>query len=159
MSGEGRDPEARIIYGLCILISVPWVVAAFVRGQDIGPGIAICMIIAALGTVGLVAEWRRRTRLPRARVVAHAEEPRTLRSQARVRDEADEVVLIVEDEPGIRQFLRATLTGEGLRVIEAKTLAEAKEHLASVRPIVVLLDLGLPDGDGLQLLRGRRPCS
>lgn len=155
MSGERRDPEARIIYGLCILISLPWVVAAFVRGQDIGPGTTICMIITALGTVGLVVDWRRRIRLPRACVVAHSAEPAKPRSQTRVPDEADDAVLIVEDEPGIRQFLRTTLTSEGLRVIEAKTLAEAKEQLARVRPLAVLLDLGLPDGDGLELLRGR----
>jgi two-component system KDP operon response regulator KdpE len=62
------------------------------------------------------------------------------------------LVLIVDDEPPIRRFLRATLATRGFRVVEAATAGEALEKLVTAPPDVVLLDLGLPDRDGLDVL-------
>jgi two-component system KDP operon response regulator KdpE len=69
------------------------------------------------------------------------------------------LVLIVDDETPIRHFLRLSLAGEGYRVIEAGTAAEALEMIAGQRPDVVILDLGLPDRDGLDLTRDVREWS
>jgi two-component system KDP operon response regulator KdpE len=61
-------------------------------------------------------------------------------------------VLIVDDEPHIRRLLRTTLDRASYRVIEAGSAREALEALAAGDPDVVLLDLGLPDRDGLELV-------
>jgi two-component system, OmpR family, KDP operon response regulator KdpE len=68
-------------------------------------------------------------------------------------------VLVVDDDPHVRRFLRAALTGHGHTVAEATTVAEALAEIARDPPAVVLLDLGLPDGDGLGVLRAIRPDS
>lgn len=157
MSEQERDPEARIICILCIVFTVPFVAAALVRRQDIGPGTTICMVLAVLGVAGLVVDWRKRVRVPRARVLRGDRESNMVAvAEDRI---ALDTVLVVEDEPAIRQFLRTTLCMQGLRMIEATTLAEGERALADVRPAAVLLDLGLPDGDGLQLLRSLRAAS
>ena len=70
--------------------------------------------------------------------------------------EAAQLVLVVEDEPPMRRFLRAALGSHGYKVIEAGTAAEASSLLKSHNPALVLLDLGLPDGDGIELPRGMR---
>jgi two-component system KDP operon response regulator KdpE len=57
--------------------------------------------------------------------------------------------LIVEDDPSLRRSLSATLKAAGYKPVEAETLAGATRALAHYRPALVLLDLGLPDGDGL----------
>ena len=62
------------------------------------------------------------------------------------------VILIVEDEPPIRRLLRTTLGAHDYRPIEAATGAEALSALRHHRPDLVLLDLGLPDIDGLELI-------
>ena len=62
------------------------------------------------------------------------------------------VILIVEDEPPIRRLLRTTLTAQDYRPIEAATGGEALSALRHHRPDLVLLDLGLPDIDGLDLI-------
>ncbi|MBN9490911.1 MAG: response regulator transcription factor [Alphaproteobacteria bacterium] len=62
------------------------------------------------------------------------------------------VILIVEDEPPIRRLLRTTLTAQDYRPIEAATGGEALSALRHHRPDLVLLDLGLPDIDGLELI-------
>ena len=62
------------------------------------------------------------------------------------------VILIVEDEPPIRRLLRMTLGAQDYRTIEASTGAEALTALRHHRPDLVLLDLGLPDLDGLTLI-------
>ncbi len=72
---------------------------------------------------------------------------------------AQPLALIVDDEVAIRRFLRVSLTGEGYRVAEAGTVAEATEKIAGLRPDVVVLDLGLPDGDGVALTREVREWS
>jgi two-component system, OmpR family, KDP operon response regulator KdpE len=62
-------------------------------------------------------------------------------------------VLVVDDDVNVRRFLRTTLAAHGHAVAEAGTVAEAIDAIARIRPAVVLLDLGLPDGDGLAVLR------
>jgi two-component system KDP operon response regulator KdpE len=69
------------------------------------------------------------------------------------------LVLIVEDEPQMRRFLRATLSSHGYRVVEAETAAQAIAHGAAYNPDIVLLDLGLPDGDGLDVTKALREWS
>jgi two-component system KDP operon response regulator KdpE len=69
------------------------------------------------------------------------------------------LVLVVDDEMPIRRFLRVSLTGEGYRVIEAATAAEGLEKITAHRPDVIILDLGLPDRDGLALTREIREWS
>jgi two-component system KDP operon response regulator KdpE len=62
-------------------------------------------------------------------------------------------VLVVDDEPAIRRFLRVSLSAHGYEVVEAKSGQEAMSAVASERPDLVLLDLGLPDLDGADVAR------
>ena len=62
-------------------------------------------------------------------------------------------VLIIEDEGNIRHFVKTILATNGYQVIEAKTAAEGKMAFMSHSPDVVILDLGLPDGDGMDFLK------
>jgi two-component system KDP operon response regulator KdpE len=71
----------------------------------------------------------------------------------------DPLVLIVEDEPQMRRFLRAALTSRPFRIVEAATAAEAVVAATSHNPELILLDLGLPDGDGIELTRRLRGWS
>jgi two-component system KDP operon response regulator KdpE len=68
-------------------------------------------------------------------------------------------VVVVEDEPQIRRFLRASLGGQGYRVHESSTGADGLVEVATRQPDVVLLDLGLPDLDGLEFIRKVREWS
>ena len=68
-------------------------------------------------------------------------------------------VLIVEDDPVIRQFVRRALDGEGLRVCEAATLARGLIEAGTRKPDLVILDLGLPDGDGVDFITALRAWS
>ena len=61
-------------------------------------------------------------------------------------------VLLVEDERQMRRFLRLTLQSEGYAVIEAETAAEGLSQAATRNPDIILLDLGLPDMDGLEVI-------
>jgi two-component system KDP operon response regulator KdpE len=69
------------------------------------------------------------------------------------------LILIVEDDPQIRRFLRPTLTAEGYAYHEAMTAAEGIVEANSRRPDLILLDLGLPDRDGLDVIRQVRASS
>ncbi|MBL8179041.1 MAG: response regulator [Bryobacterales bacterium] len=68
-------------------------------------------------------------------------------------------VLVIEDDAQIRRFLRAALVAENYRVHEALTAAEGMAQAAARQPDLVLLDLGLPDGDGLPVIAAIRQWS
>jgi two-component system KDP operon response regulator KdpE len=68
----------------------------------------------------------------------------------------DPVVLVVEDEAPVRRFLRAALGSRGYRIVEAETAREAEQLATSHNPDVFVLDLGLPDADGIELVRRLR---
>ena len=63
------------------------------------------------------------------------------------------LVLLVEDEPQMRRFLRTTLRAHDCQVVEAGTAREALAQAAGRNPDLILLDLGLPDGDDGWVLR------
>ena len=63
------------------------------------------------------------------------------------------LVLVVEDEPQMRRFVRASLSSHGYRLVEAETCEEGMRLATSHNPDLVLLDLGLPDGDGIDFAR------
>jgi two-component system KDP operon response regulator KdpE len=73
--------------------------------------------------------------------------------------ESAPVVLLVEDERHIRRFLRASLEAEGWRVFETETLRQGLVDAATRKPDLVIADLGLPDGDGVDLIRELRTWS
>lgn len=72
--------------------------------------------------------------------------------------EAAPLILVVEDEPQIRRFVRAALEEEGCRVVDAAT-ADAALEAMSANPALLVLDLGLPDRDGVELIRELRAWS
>jgi len=63
------------------------------------------------------------------------------------------VVLVVEDEPQMRRFLRTALEQHGYRPVEAATAREGLMQASGRNPDVILLDLGLPDADGIDVAR------
>jgi two-component system KDP operon response regulator KdpE len=69
------------------------------------------------------------------------------------------VVLVVEDEQQIRRFVRTALEGEGCRVHECETAKAALIDAGTRKPDLVILDLGLPDGDGVAVIRDLRAWS
>jgi len=66
------------------------------------------------------------------------------------------LVLIVEDEAPMRRFLRAALSARSFRVAEAASAREGIVAITAEQPNIVLLDLGLPDMDGIEVTRGLR---
>ena len=71
----------------------------------------------------------------------------------------DPVIVLIEDEPEIRRFLRVTLTGKGYRLFEATSGAFGLVEAGSRQPDVVIVDLGLSDMDGLNVIRRIREWS
>jgi len=69
------------------------------------------------------------------------------------------VIVLIEDEPQIRRFLRATLGSHGYRLHEAAAGEDGLIEAATRQPDVVILDLGLPDLDGVQVIRRLREWS
>ena len=69
------------------------------------------------------------------------------------------LVLVIEDEAQTRRFLRPVLQNRGFRVVEASTGKMGLEEAAARRPDIVLLDLGLPDIDGVEVTRKLREWS
>jgi two-component system, OmpR family, KDP operon response regulator KdpE len=68
-------------------------------------------------------------------------------------------VLVVDDEPAIHRFLKPVLAAEGYRVLQAATGAEGLRLAAEEKPDAVVLDLGLPDLDGKEVIRRLRQVS
>lgn len=69
------------------------------------------------------------------------------------------LILIIEDDPAIRRFLRATLAAEDYHYFEAVTASDGMVQIDTRRPDLLLLDLGLPDRDGLDVIRHVRDTS
>jgi two-component system KDP operon response regulator KdpE len=69
------------------------------------------------------------------------------------------LVLVIEDEPQMRKFIRITLEAHDYRVVEGGTGEEGLRQATSYAPDAVLLDLGLPDGDGLAIAKRLREWS
>jgi two-component system KDP operon response regulator KdpE len=69
------------------------------------------------------------------------------------------IILLIEDDPHIRRFLRASLVTQGYELLEAGTGKEGLALAASRVPEVVLLDLGLPDMEGLEVINQLRTWS
>jgi two-component system KDP operon response regulator KdpE len=72
---------------------------------------------------------------------------------------AGPIVLVVEDEPQMRRFLRASLASRGFEPLEAATAKEGMALAIDYQPEVILLDLGLPDEDGISWTRRLREWS
>lgn len=68
-------------------------------------------------------------------------------------------VLVVEDEPQIRRVVRSALEEEGCRVIESGTMTQGLTEAATRKPSLIILDLGLPDGDGARFVEDVRTWS
>ncbi|MFO0574750.1 MAG: response regulator [Polyangia bacterium] len=68
-------------------------------------------------------------------------------------------ILVIEDEPSLRRFLAVTLEANDYQVVEAGTARRGLELFAEGPPQLVLLDLGLPDGDGVELTQQLRGFS
>ena len=73
--------------------------------------------------------------------------------------ETQATILLIEDERQMRRFLRVTLQSEGYGVLEAETAADGLLQAATRNPDIVLLDLGLPDMDGLEVIEKLREWS
>lgn len=69
------------------------------------------------------------------------------------------IAVVIEDEPQIRRFVRGALEAEGWQVHEAETLQRGLTEAGTRKPDLLVLDLGLPDGDGLSLIRDVRQWS
>jgi two-component system KDP operon response regulator KdpE len=71
-------------------------------------------------------------------------------------NETGQRVLVVDDENSIRRFLRAALSAQGFTVYEAANGQEAINAVLAARPDIIILDLGLPDFDGIEVTRRLR---
>ncbi len=69
------------------------------------------------------------------------------------------LILIVEDEKEIRRFVRQALEGDGCQVREAGTMTQGLSDATACKPQLIILDLGLPDGDGVEFVRRLRTWS
>ena len=65
-------------------------------------------------------------------------------------------ILVVDDEPAIRRLLRTSLGGQGFGVVEAGSGAEALQQIEREKPDLLILDLGLPDVSGIEVIRSVR---
>src|SRR4029453_7883894 len=68
-------------------------------------------------------------------------------------------ILIVDDEPAIRRFLKVSLETEGFQIVAVENAAQALGAVRQVKPDLMILDLGLPDLDGLEVIRQVRTGS
>ena len=72
---------------------------------------------------------------------------------------ASPVALLVEDERQIRRFVRTAMEAEGWHVVEAETLKQGLIDAGTRKPDLVILDLGLPDGNGIDFIHAFRGWS
>jgi two-component system KDP operon response regulator KdpE len=68
-------------------------------------------------------------------------------------------IIVIEDEAQIRRFLRTSLASEGYKVIEAETGKQGLNEATTRKPDLIILDLGLPDMDGVEVVKGVRAWS
>src|SRR5213083_734275 len=68
-------------------------------------------------------------------------------------------ILVIEDEPPLQRFLRVTLEAQNFRVIEAERGEHGLRHAAMAQPDLIILDLGLPDIDGVEVTKRLREWS
>ena len=115
----------------------------------VGLGLAICRAIVER----TAARSRRTPRRTRRALRVHAADRGFGVTQAMHQ------VLVVEDEPDIRHVLRVLLESERYRVVEAATAQRADIEARSHKPDLLIVDLGLPDGDGLEVIRRVRAWS
>ena len=73
--------------------------------------------------------------------------------------EARSTILVVEDEPEIRRFLRSSLGADGYRVVEAESGSRGATDAGTHKPDLAIVDLGLPDLDGVEVIRRIRSWS
>lgn len=73
--------------------------------------------------------------------------------------EARATILVIEDEPEIRRFLRSSLGAEGYKVVESATARRGSIDAATHKPDLAIVDLGLPDFDGVDVIRRIREWS
>lgn len=73
--------------------------------------------------------------------------------------ENPQVILVIEDEPPVQKFLRVALEAQGYAVTLASRAEEGLRHAAMARPELVVLDLGLPDLDGIEVIKQLREWS
>ena len=69
------------------------------------------------------------------------------------------VIIVIEDEPNIRRFVKMSLESEGCQVFEADSVRRGLIEAGTRKPDMVVLDLGLPDGDGVDFIRDLRTWS
>jgi len=69
------------------------------------------------------------------------------------------IALLVEDEPQIRRFVRTALEGEGWQIFESETMQRGLIDAGTRKPNLIILDLGLPDGDGVDFIADVRKWS
>ncbi len=69
------------------------------------------------------------------------------------------IALLIEDEPQIRRFVRSSMEAEGWQVFETETMKRGLIEAGTRKPNLIILDLGLPDGDGIDFIRDMREWS
>ncbi len=69
------------------------------------------------------------------------------------------IALLIEDEPQIRRFVRTALAAEGWQIFEADSMQRGLIEAGTRKPDLIILDLGLPDGDGVDFIRDFRKWS
>ena len=80
----------------------------------------------------------------------------TARNEKKTMNDKNPTILIVDDEPSVQRFLELTLSSQGYEIIQAVTGKEALSEVSARKPDLVILDLGLPDIDGLEVTRQLR---
>lgn len=83
----------------------------------------------------------------------------TANTPSRASDTPAPVIIVIEDEPQIRRFVRTALEAEGCHVVEAETAQRGLLDSGTRKPDLLVVDLGLPDRDGTELIRDVRNWS